>query len=380
MAALLLAAQCPNSNQYAVVLTASPTSGTSPLTVNFDASSSFAPEGSIIMCEWDFGDGGTGTTVTETISHTYLHPGVYMAELTACDTEGNCDSDSCMITVTAAIGTPPSANFTATRTSGQAPLAVSFNGSSSSDSDGSITSYAWSFGDGGSSSGVTANHTYSSAGVYTAQLTVTDNDGATDTATRTIQVSATPGANNPPIASFTASPTSGQAPLTVSFDASSSSDPDGSISRYNWDFADGRSEMPGVTVSRTFNRVEGGYYNVKLTVTDNDGASDTATKMITVTASDSFHAEVISYSWSVQGNIAYFSGVVENDGDTSIDQIGITATVYSRFSPYVLGSDTTTVYGLEGGRTSSFSIIVILQNGVVSSTSVKVTLEMNYSN
>jgi PKD repeat protein len=67
---------------------------------------------------------------------------------------------------------------------------VSFNASDSSDSDGSITSYSWSFGDGGSSSGVTAAHTYNSAGTYTAQLTVTDDDGATDTTTTQIEVSA----------------------------------------------------------------------------------------------------------------------------------------------------------------------------------------------
>jgi len=69
---------------------------------------------------------------------------------------------------------------------------VSFNGSGSSDSDGSITLYAWSFGEGGSSSGVTASHTYSSAGTYTARLTVTDDDGATDTTTTQIEVSAPP--------------------------------------------------------------------------------------------------------------------------------------------------------------------------------------------
>ena len=90
----------------------------------------------------------------------------------------------------------PTASFTATPTSGQAPLVVSFNASGSSDSDGSITSYAWSFGDRGSLSGSTASHTYSNTysgtRTYMAELTVTDNDGATDTAFRTIQVSATP--------------------------------------------------------------------------------------------------------------------------------------------------------------------------------------------
>ena len=78
------------------------------------------------------------------------------------------------------VNQPPVANVTATPTSGTAPLAVTFNGSGSSDPDGSIASYAWTFGDGGTATGVTTTHTYQAAGTYTAVLTVTDNQGATD--------------------------------------------------------------------------------------------------------------------------------------------------------------------------------------------------------
>ena len=87
---------------------------------------------------------------------------------------------------------PPTASFTASPTSGQAPLDVSFDASGSSDSDGSIVSYTWSFGDGGSGSGVTTTHTYTSAGTYTARLTVTDDDGATDTITHSVTVTPNP--------------------------------------------------------------------------------------------------------------------------------------------------------------------------------------------
>jgi PKD repeat protein len=65
---------------------------------------------------------------------------------------------------------------------------VSFNGSASSDPDGTISSYAWTFGDGGTGSGVTASHTYTTAGTFTAKLTVTDNLGATASTTATITV------------------------------------------------------------------------------------------------------------------------------------------------------------------------------------------------
>jgi len=275
---LLLATQCPNGSS-SLVLSASPTSGTSPLTVSFDVPSSLGPEGSVLMYDWVFGDGDTGTG--KTISHTYRQPGIYTAQVTVTDDDGNMGSTSCEITVTAAVGTPPSAGFTATPSSGEVPLAVTFNASGSSDSDGSITSYAWSFGDGRNSSGVTTSHIYNSAGTYAAKLTVTDNAGSTDTATRTIQVSAAPAANNPPTASFTATPSSGEVPLAVTFNASGSSDSDGSITSYAWSFGDGGNSS-GATAAHTYTA---GTYTAQLTVTDNAGATDTTTTQIEVSAS-----------------------------------------------------------------------------------------------
>jgi PKD repeat protein len=84
----------------------------------------------------------------------------------------------------------PVAALSAQPLSGLAPLNVSFDGSGSADADGSIVAYAWNFGDGASASGATANHSYSAPGSYLARLTVTDNQGASNSATTTIQVSA----------------------------------------------------------------------------------------------------------------------------------------------------------------------------------------------
>jgi hypothetical protein len=86
----------------------------------------------------------------------------------------------------------PFAVITATPTSGVAPLAVVFDGSNSSDPDGTIVSYLWNFGDGTTGSGITINHTYSVSGTYIARLTVTDNQGASNSATTTVQVNPTP--------------------------------------------------------------------------------------------------------------------------------------------------------------------------------------------
>lgn len=94
-----------------------------------------------------------------------------------------------LLTGCTAINSPPVASFTRSPSFGECPLSVSFNASASRDSDGSIVSYGWTFGDGGSGTGVTTSHTYQNAGTYVAVLRVTDNDGSTDTATRTISVS-----------------------------------------------------------------------------------------------------------------------------------------------------------------------------------------------
>jgi PKD repeat protein len=79
--------------------------------------------------------------------------------------------------------------------SGTVPLSVAFDGSTSSDADGSIVSYAWTFGDGGNATGATATHTYMTAGNYSAVLKVTDNQGAIGTTTVSITVN--PGAAPP---------------------------------------------------------------------------------------------------------------------------------------------------------------------------------------
>jgi PKD repeat protein len=94
--------------------------------------------------------------------------------------------------------TPPTAVIDANPTSGTVPFAVSFSGAGSSDADGSIASYAWTFGDGGIASGVSASHTYTTAGSYTAKLTVTDNRGGTGSATVSITANADTSTINAP--------------------------------------------------------------------------------------------------------------------------------------------------------------------------------------
>ena len=131
---------------------------------------------------------------------------------------------------------PPVEVATATPSSGDSPLTTQLNGSSSFDQDGSIVTYAWDFGDNTTGSGAVINHTYNSIGNYTATLTVTDNVGLKDTATVAIKAL---GANVLPNAVAAATPSSGYAPLAVTLSSAGSSDPDGTITSFAWNFGDG---------------------------------------------------------------------------------------------------------------------------------------------
>ena len=142
-------------------------------------------------------------------------------------------------------------------------MTVSLDGSGSSDLEGSIVSYSWDYGDGSPlGSGITSSHIYNTPGTYTVTLTVSDGS-LTGSATTTITVTAP---NTAPTASFTATPTSGEAPLTVSLDGSGSSDLEGSIVSYSWDYGDGSPLGSGVTSSHIYNTP--GTYTVTLTVSD----------------------------------------------------------------------------------------------------------------
>ncbi len=173
---------------------------------------------------------------------------------------------------------PPTASVRATPSSGIAPLTTQFDSSLSSDPDGTIVSWYWTFGDGTTSTSANPSHVYASAGTYAASLTVTDNSGLTARANVSILVSA---GNAVPRASISASALSGLAPLAVSFSGANSSDPDGSIASYAWDFGDGTSGS-GVSASHTYTAA--GTYTARLSVIDNGGASASSTVAITVTA------------------------------------------------------------------------------------------------
>jgi trimeric autotransporter adhesin len=165
----------------------------------------------------------------------------------------------------------PVADFTATPTSGTAPLAVAFTDTSTN----GPTSWAWDFDNNGSvdSTAQHPSHTYSAAGTYTVKLTVSNSAGShTVTKTGFITVGAPPPQPSAPVADFTATPTSGTAPLAVAFTDTSTNGP----TSWAWDFdnngsVDSTAQHPSHTYSAA------GTYTVKLTVSNSAG-SHTVTK------------------------------------------------------------------------------------------------------
>jgi PKD repeat protein len=99
------------------------------------------------------------------------------------------------------------------------------------------------------------------------------------------------GCNDSPSASFTYTPSTGQAPLRVAFDASASSDPDGQVIRYDWDFGDGQTGS-GVVVEHTY--ANAATFAVRLTVTDNDGAKSSVSQTLNVSSSTTPRTAVLT--------------------------------------------------------------------------------------
>lgn len=263
------------------------TTAVAPFTASFDARGSSDADGAIADYAWDFGDGTVGSGPMP--SHTYRMPGAYRVRLIVSDDDGATGEAITTITAMEAPNAVPTARIAAPADVA-AGRPVAFDASGSSDPDGTVVSYAWTFGDGGSATGPAPTHTYDVPGTYAVTLTVTDDDGASAQATDSVAVAAPP--NAAPIARINGKDRRGEAPYTSFFDAGASSDADGEIVAYAWDFGDGTTS-DRKTLHHTFEQP--GIYAVTLTVTDDDGAVATQTRTATISrASALMPIEVMS--------------------------------------------------------------------------------------
>jgi len=274
--------------------------------IHFNASRSYDPDGYIVSYFWDFGDGTNATGVI--VDHAYASSGTYTVTLKVTDNNGAVDF--AFSTKTVLPNQPPVAVFTESATTVFTNDIIEFNASASYDLDGTIVSYIWDFGDLTVASGVFVKHWYADNGTYTVTLTVTDDDGATDTATSTKYVW-----NRPPVANFTESAETVSTGEVISFNASKSYDPDGEIVSYFWDFDDGATATDVLAEHAYANN---GFYKVTLTVTDDDGLTATFTSIKTVLNRPPFASFAVSATTVQTGEAVHFDASGSEDPDGRI--------------------------------------------------------------
>jgi PKD repeat protein len=228
-------------------------------------------EGPLVAWHWDFGD--TQTADVQNPEHIYANPGTYSVVLTVTDSGGLQASGTKQVTVSPPGNNPPIANFNYLQQNRK--LVIDF-ADTSIDTDGTIVSWSWSFGDQTTSITKNPSHTYALAGTYQVILTVTDNGGKTGSITKNVVVN--PLVNQPPVISNITGTQTSFKPLIGTF-SETSSDPDGFITQWDWNFGD--SQVFSTTNSALKNPTHTynfpGSYTVTLTVTD-DGLPDGTSK------------------------------------------------------------------------------------------------------
>ncbi|MEO7088084.1 MAG: PKD domain-containing protein, partial [Bacteroidia bacterium] len=227
--------------------------------------------GTITSWSWNFGEpssGANNVSLTQNPTHTYGSSGTFNVRLIVTSSGGCVDS----ITLPVVVNPLPVAGFTSLSVC--AGSAMNFTDISTIPS-GSITAWAWNFGDPGSGVNNTSttqspSHVYSTAGNYTVTLTVTSNNGCQGTTTKTVTV------NPIPVASFTS--TSVCVSDATTFTDGSTVAP-GTITSWSWNFGDGGTAS---TQNTTHTYATSGTFTVTLTVTSNGGCTNTVTNTITV--------------------------------------------------------------------------------------------------
>jgi PKD repeat protein len=251
--------------------TADPTTGWAPLAVTFTDTSTIS---GITNRFWNFGDGTTTNTTATHVTHTYTSAGTNTVQLIV-SSPSSSGTNTQVNLISVSLLVAPSAGFTVSTNSGTVPLAVTFTDTSA----GNITNRTWSFGDGATTNTTATSvpHTYTVAGTNTVQLIVSGPGGAsTNTQVAAVIVTIPPA----PVASFSAAPTSGAAPLPVTFTDTST----GSITNRSWNFGDGAvTNTTATSVLHTYSAA--GTNTVQLIVRGLGGAStNTQSNLISVAA------------------------------------------------------------------------------------------------
>ncbi len=289
--------------------------------VLFDGTASRDNDGTILLYDWDFGD-NSGSDLPR-VNHTYWAPGTYTANLTVSDnnpSDNGRSVDSVQIDVIAAQNRAPVANF-ATNYTASTTQPLRLDASNANDRDGAIVAYEWNFGNGKSGTGPIIEHLYSQPGIYEGNLRLIDNAIPDPAVTNVAFVVTVDHPDNLAPVADAGLDTVGLTGQIIQFDASSSTDADGSISAYTWDFGDGHTAS-GVKTHHIYQFP--GQYDVTLKVTD-DGreavrAVGTDTLVATITRPENITPVAVAGDdvTGRRGEILRFDAARSHDPDGNI--------------------------------------------------------------
>jgi PKD repeat protein len=250
--------------------------------VQFDASTSCAvplsnaglcaaSPSAIVSYRWTFGDGGSGSGIVT--SHAFMIQQSYSVTLTVTNDLGVAASTTQVVAV--GPGTPPTGDFTVSPTPVNVNDTVHFNADTIRTGPGrTITDYDWNFGDGGTASGVSVTHAFTSSGTFTVVLSVTDDTQQTATFTKSVVV----GTGNP-TAVLTINKAGGN--QIIGDGSASTAVGSATITDYRFAWGDGNTNSgAAAVVNHTY--AGAGTFTVRLTVTDSLGRTGTVTQQVTV--------------------------------------------------------------------------------------------------
>ena len=323
--------------------------GSTPLTVKFNASQSYDADGDALTVEWEWGDGSakqtlgakTGDDGAGNVSHTFTLPSgqtkkTYQVTAVIKDARGgsvNWPGVKVEVAEAQAGASQPQAVFTVTPNPPLLNQAFQVDGHlsydrPSGDPAAKVTSYTWNFGDGSAAVTKTsplATHTYTSAGSYTISLTVADNETPPNTHTDTKPVTVLAEGEEPdedednaaPVARISLDRNTGYAGVTrFTFNGELSSDEDGDALTYRWFFGDGQTAT-GAEVSHVY--AKSGEYTARLMVSDTQNASNIDTQLITIAEVGDNHTPVAVIATGKRSGTApvslTFNGSISYDPD-----------------------------------------------------------------
>jgi len=344
------------SNIANAVISATPSTGVVPLSVTFDGSASTAPHGTVNSWTWSFGDGASGTG--SLITHVYTTAGTYRATLRVSDSTGALGETATSIVVNPLPPAAPS-NLTATPTGTFGTwIVLAWQDNSTNETafdiercqgSGCTNFVFWSRAGTNSTS---SSDSVNAGTSYSYRIRAFNSGGYS--AYSNIATVVTPGSNQPPTAVISAAPTTGVGPLSVTFDGSGSTDPDGTIATWAWSFGDGTSGS-GVMITHVYTAA--GTYVPTLTVTDNGGATNTTSTSIVVNApplpsaptnlsATSLSRSSISLKWTntTTNQTEVRIERCRGSGCTNFAQVAVMAGTATTFSDSGLASRTTYTY------------------------------------